>query len=140
MSEIKTPEQLVEENFKGLSDFIKDKDILHWFKNLIIVCIEDYHSQSLPDSNVEDKIQKAISWCDEGLSKKDDYFNADCQAGWWTALKEIKNYLISLQSLPVENTGVKEICDWIKKQGGGNWYYTVEETAYLIQQFIRHLT
>lgn len=38
-------EQMVEENFKGLADYIKDPDMLQWFKDLIVTCMEEYASQ-----------------------------------------------------------------------------------------------
>lgn len=38
-------EEIVEDTFKGLSDFIKDPDILQWYKSLIVTCMEEYAQQ-----------------------------------------------------------------------------------------------
>lgn len=38
-------EQIIEGNFKGLEDFIKDKDILKFYNDLIIESIEYYAQQ-----------------------------------------------------------------------------------------------
>ena len=43
--EIGTPRSIVDKNFKGLADVIKDKDILHWYEDLIVTCIEEYSRQ-----------------------------------------------------------------------------------------------
>ena len=43
---MKTAEEIVEENFKGLSDFIRDVELLNWYKRLIVVCIKEYANQS----------------------------------------------------------------------------------------------
>jgi hypothetical protein len=42
---MKTPQEIVEENFKGLIDFIDDTDILDWYRSLIVMCMEQYHNQ-----------------------------------------------------------------------------------------------
>lgn len=44
-------EEIVEENFKGLKDLIEDKDLLDWYKRLIVTCMEEYHSQFTPADN-----------------------------------------------------------------------------------------
>ncbi len=38
-------DKIIEGNFKGLEDFIKDKDILKFYNGLIIQCIEYYGEQ-----------------------------------------------------------------------------------------------
>ena len=40
-------ELIVEENFKGLSDFIDDKDTLDWYKALIVECIDSYSKSDI---------------------------------------------------------------------------------------------
>ncbi len=39
-SDNKTARQIMEENFKGLVDVIKDKDLLYFYRELIVTCIE----------------------------------------------------------------------------------------------------
>ena len=41
----KTAEEIVEENFKGLTELIRDEDLLIWYKSLIVTCMEEYASQ-----------------------------------------------------------------------------------------------
>jgi hypothetical protein len=48
--------EIVEENFKGLSEFIKDDDILYWYKKLIVTCMEEYGASLQPkeaDKDIE---------------------------------------------------------------------------------------
>lgn len=45
-------DKIIEDNFKGLEDFIKDKDILKFYNNLIIECIEYYVQQEYPTEKV----------------------------------------------------------------------------------------
>jgi hypothetical protein len=40
-----TPAQIVEENFKGLDDLIKDKDLLSFYKSLIETCLIEFSEQ-----------------------------------------------------------------------------------------------
>lgn len=42
---IKTPEELIDENFKGLIDLIQDEDLTHHYKGVIRECIVFYHEQ-----------------------------------------------------------------------------------------------
>jgi len=55
----KTAEEMVKENFQGLDELIKDKDILHFYKELIKTCLIEFASQPEPlakqyDITVED--------------------------------------------------------------------------------------
>lgn len=40
-----TAEEIVEENFKGLSGIIKDAELCHWYKELIITCLDEHAEQ-----------------------------------------------------------------------------------------------
>lgn len=42
--------ELVEDNFKGLSEFIKDKEILDFYKGLIVTVIEDRQEQAVNEA------------------------------------------------------------------------------------------
>lgn len=42
-------QQIVEENFKGLDEFIKDKDILYFYKSLIVTCMEGFTEEVLDE-------------------------------------------------------------------------------------------
>ncbi len=50
-SDNKTARQIMEENFKGLASCIKDKDLLYFYKELIVTCIE--HGSSGESEAVE---------------------------------------------------------------------------------------
>lgn len=41
-----SPEEIVEESFKGLNDLIDDPDLVIWYKALIVTCMEEYAAQS----------------------------------------------------------------------------------------------
>jgi hypothetical protein len=47
--------EIVEENFKGLSEFIKDDDILYWYKKLIVTCMEEYGASLQPKEADKDR-------------------------------------------------------------------------------------
>lgn len=40
-------EEIVNDNFKGLSDLIEDNDVLQFYKDLIVYCIEGYYTSKL---------------------------------------------------------------------------------------------
>jgi len=42
---MKTAEQIVEENFKGLDDLIKDKELVHFYKGVIKECLKRFAEQ-----------------------------------------------------------------------------------------------
>jgi hypothetical protein len=44
---ILTADDIVEENFVGLSEFIKDKDILNFYKGVICECMKGHAEQYL---------------------------------------------------------------------------------------------
>lgn len=69
---METPKEIVEGNFKGLSDFIDDKDILEWYKQLIEVCIEQY-SENLKEEN--DKLRSAMQGYVDRVQKGQDWTN-----------------------------------------------------------------
>jgi len=52
--------EIIDENFKGLSQFIKDKDILEWYKCLIATCMSEYAREAyqidLPSDEEIDKM------------------------------------------------------------------------------------
>lgn len=39
---MKTIQEIVEENFKGLDDLMVDKELVTWYKSLIMECIRMY--------------------------------------------------------------------------------------------------
>ena len=43
-------EQIVKENFQGLDKLIKDKDLLVFYKILILNCIEDYSNELIEEN------------------------------------------------------------------------------------------
>lgn len=44
----KVAEKIVQENFEGLNDLIEDKDVRQFYKDLIIVCMEEYVKKIKP--------------------------------------------------------------------------------------------
>jgi hypothetical protein len=50
-----TPEEIVNENFQGLDELIDDKDLLSFYKDLIVTCLEEYgnHMENLPKQKQE---------------------------------------------------------------------------------------
>ncbi len=50
---------MVEKTFSGLSDFIKDKEILDWYKSLIVDAIDVYVTQACADIADEQSIKFA---------------------------------------------------------------------------------
>ena len=43
-------EQIVKENFQGLDKLIADKDLLIFYKGLILTCIEDYSNDLIEEN------------------------------------------------------------------------------------------
>lgn len=44
----KVAEKIVQENFEGLGDLIDDKDILQFYKDLIVTCMMEYSKKVKP--------------------------------------------------------------------------------------------
>ena len=53
-----TPEQIVKENFQGLDELIQDKELLQFYKDLIVTCIKEYS---------KDATEGCEHWIDESL-------------------------------------------------------------------------
>jgi hypothetical protein len=48
---VRSKEEIVNESFKGLAEFIQDKEIFEWYKGLICTCMELYHDQFKSEDN-----------------------------------------------------------------------------------------
>lgn len=40
-AEKQTPEEIVQESFRGLDELIKDPELRDWYKRLIVTCIKE---------------------------------------------------------------------------------------------------
>lgn len=62
---MKTAPEIVEENFKGLNELIKDEDLLLFYKDLIETCMEGYADQFKYDFSQECKCTDSpgSTWC-----------------------------------------------------------------------------
>lgn len=63
-------QQIVEENFKGLDEFIKDKDILYFYKSLMVTCMEGFTEEvldELANQSQEMLYEKLVNNTKEGL-------------------------------------------------------------------------
>lgn len=54
-----TPQNILEKNFNGLDELIKDKDLLLFYKDLIVTCIEEYHNNK--SENRIEELKQALS-------------------------------------------------------------------------------
>lgn len=50
---MRTIQEIVEENFKGLDDLMVDKELVTWYKSLIIECIRSY-AEDVVDEILQD--------------------------------------------------------------------------------------
>lgn len=81
--------ETVEETFKGLADFIDDKEILQWYKDLIVTCIEHYKQA---DATI-DKEALREEFCEEFMTQNKPW-------------DEIFDWFWSKLSTPIVNNGV----------------------------------
>jgi hypothetical protein len=66
------PKQIVAENFKGLSEFIKDKDILHFYEDLIETCLTEYARECCKEQGERLKNLRRYGIYHDGLITNDN--------------------------------------------------------------------
>lgn len=54
-----TPKQIVKENFKGLNELIKDKELRRFYRDLIEICLIEYGKQSVINAIPENDLNIA---------------------------------------------------------------------------------
>jgi hypothetical protein len=67
-------EEIVEENFKGLYDLIDDKDIVNFYKDLIVTCMEQYHRDRIREE-LRDELILFCCDCNVKLPEDKDYID-----------------------------------------------------------------